>query len=187
MTHYPLAALSMRFGLGNTDVLTPSGKLGCYLEGARYAALEDVSLCQEARLPRLLHDPTGRTRDFTGSADAPAVVSNMPINFPAAFLKALNILTVQTSEVRDPNHDLFRTNVAGKALVFPTCIGSTYTGLVLLELIKNGHAPAIIVVSLADPLLVSGAVLARIWYNLDLPILEVVDRRDLGRIAIGIA
>ena len=42
VTHCPLAALSMRFGLGNTDVLTPSGKLGCYLEGARYAALEDV-------------------------------------------------------------------------------------------------------------------------------------------------
>ena len=120
-----------------------------------------------------------------GSADAPAVVSNMPINFPAAFLKALNILPFKRGEIRDPNHDLFRTNVAGKALVFPTCIGSTYTGLVLLELIKNGHAPAIIVVSLADPLLVSGAVLARIWYNLDLPILEVVDRRDLGRIAIG--
>ena len=121
----------------------------------------------------------------SGSADARAVVSNMSINFPAAFLKALNILPFKRGEIRDPNHDLFRTTITGKALVFPTCVGSTYTGLVLLELIKNGHAPAIVIVSLADPLLVSGSVLARVWYNLKFPILELVDHRDLGKIATG--
>jgi len=42
VTHCPLAALSLRFGFGNTDVLTPSGKLGCYLEGALYATLDEA-------------------------------------------------------------------------------------------------------------------------------------------------
>lgn len=122
---------------------------------------------------------------LSGSADATAVVSGMSINFPAAFLKALNILPFKRGEIRDPHHDLFRTNVTGKALVFPTCIGSTYTGLVLLELIKNGHAPAVIIVSLADPLLVSGCVLARVWYNQSLPILEFVNHEDIEKIASG--
>lgn len=40
--HCPLAALSLRMGFGNTDVLTSSGKLGCYLEGARYGTLDDA-------------------------------------------------------------------------------------------------------------------------------------------------
>ena len=120
-----------------------------------------------------------------GSAKATAVVSNMSINFPAAFLKALNILPFKRGEIRDRHHDLFRTNVTGKALIFPTCVGSTYTGLVLLELIKNGYAPSAVIVSLADPLLVSGCVLARVWYKKCLPILEFVDQEDIGRITTG--
>ena len=120
-----------------------------------------------------------------GATDAMAVVSGMSLNFPAAFLKALNILPFKRGEIRDPHHDLFRMNVAGKALVFPTCIGSTYTGLVVLELIKSGHAPAAIIVSLADPLLVSGCVLARVWCNRNLPVLELRERDDIRKIATG--
>lgn len=40
--HCPLAGLSLRIGLGNKDVLTPSGKLYYYLEGTRYGNLDDV-------------------------------------------------------------------------------------------------------------------------------------------------
>ncbi len=42
MRHCPLAGLSLRIGLGNKDVLTPSGKLYYYLEGTRYGNLDDV-------------------------------------------------------------------------------------------------------------------------------------------------
>jgi len=112
----------------------------------------------------------------SGAADTTAVVTGMSINFPAAFLKAQNILPFKRGEIRDPHHDLFRTNITGKALVFPTCIGSTYTGLVLLELIRTGHAPAVIIMSLADPLLVSGCVLAQVWYGRNLPVLELRQR-----------
>ena len=40
--HCPLAGLSLRIGIGNKDVLTPSGKLYYYLEGTRYGNLDDV-------------------------------------------------------------------------------------------------------------------------------------------------
>lgn len=39
--HCPLAGMSLRIGR-NTDVLTPSGKLYYYLEGTRYAKVDDV-------------------------------------------------------------------------------------------------------------------------------------------------
>jgi predicted aconitase len=40
--HCPLAGLSLRIGIGGTDVLTPSGKLHYYLAGTRYGSLDDV-------------------------------------------------------------------------------------------------------------------------------------------------
>lgn len=40
--HCPLAALSLRIGVGKKDILTPSGKLYYYLQGSRYSNLEDV-------------------------------------------------------------------------------------------------------------------------------------------------
>jgi predicted aconitase len=41
-THCPLAGLSVRLGLGKTQILTPSGKLYYYLEGSQYGSLEDA-------------------------------------------------------------------------------------------------------------------------------------------------
>ena len=40
--HCPLAGLSLRIGIGSQQVLTPSGKLYYYLEGTKYADLNDV-------------------------------------------------------------------------------------------------------------------------------------------------
>jgi hypothetical protein len=40
--HCPLAAFSLRIGIGGTDVLTNSGKLKYYLSGTQYGDLQDV-------------------------------------------------------------------------------------------------------------------------------------------------
>ena len=122
---------------------------------------------------------------LSGACDAPAVVTGQPINFPAAFCKAANILPFKRGEIRDEHHDLFGTHIGGKALVFPTCVGSTYTGLVLLELIKTGRGPAALIVAMADPLLVSGCVLAQVWYQRVIPVVELCDPGTLDRIATG--
>jgi hypothetical protein len=96
----------------------------------------------------------------------------MPINFTASHTKPRNLIPGKMSEVQDRHHELYRKNIKGKVLVFPACIGSTYTGMVLLELMYRRVAPAAIVVQAADSLLVSGAVLADVWFGCGIPVVE---------------
>lgn len=107
-----------------------------------------------------------------GACDAPALVTREPINFTAALCKLPNLWPSKRGESQDEHHELFGQNFAGKALVFPSCIGSTYTGLVLLELVRSERGPAALVVQKADPLLVSGVILSEVWYGKSIPILE---------------
>ncbi len=107
-----------------------------------------------------------------GACDAPALVSRQPINFTAALCKVPNLLPFKRGEVRDQHHELFGQNIDGTALVFPSCVGSTYTGLVLLELVSLARGPAALVVQKADPLLVSGVILSEVWYKKSIPVLE---------------
>ena len=79
----------------------------------------------------------------------------------ASFTKIKNILPFYRSQFQDRHHDFFKKDAKGKVLVFPSVIGSTYTGMVLLELITNQRAPAAMIVQNADSLLVSGPVLGR--------------------------
>jgi len=51
-------------------------------------------------------------------------------------------------------------------------VGSTYTGMMLLELMQGGNGPAAMVVQKADSLLVSGSILAAVWADCGVPIVE---------------
>ena len=113
-----------------------------------------------------------------GRAKGPALVTSMAMNFTAAFTKPVNAIPSRRAEIRDRHHELFRKNVKDTVLVFPACIGSTFTGMVLLELMVQGHAPAAMIVRSADPLLVSGPVLADVWFGRPGPVVEC-DREDL--------
>ena len=115
---------------------------------------------------------------FKGRGRGRALVTTMPMNFTAALTKPANVLPHRRAEIQDRHHDLYRENIKGSVLVFPACIGSTYTGMVLLELMAQGHAPAGMVVGEADSLLVSGAVLAEVWFDAGIPIAEY-DGEDL--------
>ena len=112
-----------------------------------------------------------------GSASGKALVTSMPMNFTAAHTKFRNFFRI--AEVQDRHHELFRQRIDGKILVLPTCIGSTYTGVVLLELMYRQASPLAIVVQDADPLLVSGAVLADVWFDRGIPVVEYW-QRDLN-------
>lgn len=107
-----------------------------------------------------------------GHGAGAALVTRMPINFTAAFTKPHNFIPSRRGEVRDHHHDLFGKNVAGHVLVFPACIGSSFTGMVLMQLMSEGRAPTAIVVQSADSLLVSGAVLAQVWFEKAVPVVE---------------
>jgi predicted aconitase with swiveling domain len=120
-----------------------------------------------------------------GHARGPALVTRQPINFTAAMCKVPNILPSKRAEIRDAHHELFGHNVAGRVLVFPSCIGSTHTGLVLLDLVSYERGPAALVVERCDSLLISGVVLAEVWFGKSIPIVEFDDPTLYERLANG--
>ncbi len=116
---------------------------------------------------------TLRGKPITGGrGEGRAIVTRTPINFTAAFMKPANLLPRRRAEIRDEHHDLLGTRVDGSVLVFPSCVGSTYSGMMILKLVEQGAAPAAIVVQEADTLLVSGAVMAEVWFGKKLPVVE---------------
>ncbi len=120
-----------------------------------------------------------------GRGAGPALVTRMPMNFTAAFTKPVNLLPSRRAEIQDRHHELYRKNIEGSVLVFPACIGSTFTGMVLMQLMIEGHGPAAVVVQNADPLLVSGAVLAEVWFKKGVPVIEYRDADLFDRVRTG--
>jgi predicted aconitase with swiveling domain len=109
----------------------------------------------------------------SGQARAPALVTAQALNLTAAFSKPPNLIRRWNGVIQDRLHELYKQDVAGKVLIFPQCIGSTYTGMILLEVIARGRGPAAMVVQNADSLLVSGALLAEVWLARKVPLVEV--------------
>jgi predicted aconitase with swiveling domain len=107
-----------------------------------------------------------------GVARGPLLGTDVPVNFVAAFTKIPNLLSSKRAEVRDRRHPWFKTSIKGKVIVLPTCIGSTYTGLVLLDMVRMENGPAAIVVDHADTLLISGIILSDVWYSKAIPVIE---------------
>jgi predicted aconitase with swiveling domain len=122
---------------------------------------------------------------LTGRGAGPALVTAMPMNFTASFTKPMNLIPSRRAQVMDRHHDLFKKNIEGSVLVFPACIGSTFTGMVLMQLMVEGHAPVAMIVRHADPLLVSGAVLAEVWFKKGVPVVEYRGDDLFARIKTG--
>src|SRR5579871_1789620 len=120
-----------------------------------------------------------------GRGVGPALVTRSPINFTAALTKLGNVPKARRAELRDPHHPLFGRSIDGCVLVFPSCIGSTHTGLVLLDLLSRGHGPVGLIVQRLDSLLVSGIVLAEVWFDRGVPIVEYPGADIFERIADG--
>lgn len=107
-----------------------------------------------------------------GHGKGPALITDRAVNLTAAFTKPSNLLPFKRSEFRDRHHPWFGENIRGKVLLVPTCIGSTHTGLVVLDLVSRDLGPAAIIVDHADSLLVSGVVLSEVWYGPTTPVVE---------------
>jgi len=103
-----------------------------------------------------------------GVGTGQALITAEPVNFTASLTKPLNMLIKDM--MFDRHHELFHRRIHGKILVFPACIGSTHTGLVLLELSVRELAPAAMIVKFPDSLLVSGAILGEVWYGTGIPL-----------------
>lgn len=87
-----------------------------------------------------------------------------------------------SGNVVERGHPLNGQSVAGRVLVFPEAKGSTVGSWTLLQLKKNGVAPLAIVNQLCEPIVATGAIMARI------PCVDKVDiapLRDCQRVTIA--
>jgi predicted aconitase with swiveling domain len=79
----------------------------------------------------------------------------------------------------DRRHELHGQQVTGKVLVFPYGKGSTTGAIVFLEAVKCGNAPAAIINIETEPILASGALMARLFYGKKIPIIDRLDRNPV--------
>jgi predicted aconitase with swiveling domain len=70
-------------------------------------------------------------------------------------------------------HELFGESIVGKVLAFPYGKGSTGTPMVVLELVRAKKAPAALVQIEVDPLLVSGPIICKHFYNETIPVVTL--------------
>jgi len=87
-------------------------------------------------------------------ASGPALILSAPISFWGG----VDPKTGRIADVRHPQHG---TNIGGSALFLPGTIGSSSASAVLLELVRNGNAPAALVLHEPDAILLLGLIVAK--------------------------
>jgi len=102
----------------------------------------------------------------------PALVTKEPISFN-------NGVDPTTGMVIEVGHELKGQSVTGKVLVFPVGKGSTGGSYVLYDLADRGLAPAAIVNSRGDTVIVTGCVMGKI------PLIHKCDKDPVATIATG--
>lgn len=120
-----------------------------------------------------------------GHGRGKVMMTDHAMNFTAAFTKPHNLLPHMKAEVRDRHHPWFKMNIKNRVIIIPTCIGSTHTGLVLLDLVSLKNGPAAIIVDEADTLLVSGIILSEVWYDRAIPVIEYPTKELMEKLQEG--
>jgi predicted aconitase with swiveling domain len=113
-----------------------------------------------------------------GKASGPALVSPAPLSF-------LGDVDIRTGTVVNQVHPLRGQSLAGRVLVIPHSVGSAGAWRFLYQLFVHGRHPvAILSVSLPDPSLVQGAILAKlpILCEPDVDLFSAVHTDDLVRV-----
>ncbi len=79
----------------------------------------------------------------------------------------------ETGRVSDPRHPHCGESLGGRVLVMERAIGSSSSSAVMLELLRNGVAPAAIALGSTDAILVLGILIARELGYPDIPLVDV--------------
>ena len=98
-----------------------------------------------------------------GDADGIALVLTAPVSFWGG-------IDAETGNIIDHSHPELGQNVTGRILVMPGGRGSSSASAVLAETIRRGTGPSAIILSLPDPILTVGAIVAQSLYGLRCPI-----------------
>ena len=108
------------------------------------------------------------TSDFKilvpGDAEAPAAILSAPLSLWGG-------LDLTTGAICDVSHPECGVSLLGKIVVMPGARGSSSSSSALVEAVRRGIAPAAIILSRVDPILVIGSLVAFDLYGVRLPIL----------------
>ena len=78
-----------------------------------------------------------------------------------------------TGTIADPRHPQAGVSIASTVLFIPATVGSSSSSAIMLELIREGTAPAGVLVGAADAILAMGVVVARELGYPAVPVVEV--------------
>lgn len=109
---------------------------------------------------------------FKGIGEGEAVVSKEAISF-------LGGVDPDTGLVIEKGHELEGKNITGKVLIFPRGRGSTAGSYIIYALAKKGTAPKAMINLLAEPIIVTGAIIGRI------PLMDMLERNPFEVIKNG--
>lgn len=90
-----------------------------------------------------------------GIVEGEVLLTKEPISFYGG-------VDMKTGKIIEKTHELEGKSISGKILVFPHGKGSTVGSYVIYGLKKYGKAPLALVVEEAEPIIISGAILAGI-------------------------
>ena len=134
-------------------------------------------------------------REFKGRVIAPgkvkaeAVVSHAGFNTLASFQGALQFGDKKATCGDQNNQDLYKKELAGKALCLPQTIGSTTGGLVLYCACAMGRQPACMLFSQPiDSLAAAGSILASVWLeDVKMPVIDSLGEEFLNYVKDGMS
>ena len=123
-----------------------------------------------------------------GCAQAEALVTHGGLNTLASFQKSLQFGD-KTAKCGDQNNpDLYGKPMAGKALCLPQTIGSTTGGMVLYTACATNNQPACMLFSKTiDSLAASGAILAEVWTDASMPVVDELGDEFLDYVKDGMS
>lgn len=97
-----------------------------------------------------------------GSATGEVLITDAPLSF-------LSGVDPESGVIIEEGHPLKGESIAGRVFAFPQGKGSTVGSYVIYALARNGKAPAAIINAEAEPIIATGAIIAKI---------PMVDRLD---------
>jgi predicted aconitase with swiveling domain len=100
-----------------------------------------------------------------GEATGPLLRLKAPISFWGG-------VDPVSGRIADPRHPDWGRCIAGTVLVVPSAVGSSSSSAIMLELLRNGTAPAAVVMGRADAILALGVVVGRELGYAPIPVVE---------------
>ena len=123
-----------------------------------------------------------------GTCTAEALVSKGGFNTLASYQMALMFGDKAVKCGDQNNPDLYKKSMLGKALCLPMTIGSTTGGMVLFTVCGYDKQPACMLFSKPiDSLAASGAILADVWTESRMPVVDNLGEEFLDYVQTGMS